>query len=177
MWTFSFCFRSHLIQITMFALDFSLTAPHHCCWRRGSDQSSLGSFEHLYCLTVTLHQTQQTSQKVFWGCDQNLFDATTETIDGLNSFVFVFLNLITQDLFFCPDVTILQSNKCPTPAGGYPDLLGTKESSVWLPALWSPSSGSTRLSLLCTAAASSLSFYTHAPLRSPVSLHWTLAFT
>lgn len=48
------------------------------------------------------------------GYDQNPFDATIVTIDGLNSFMLVFLDLMTQVLFFI----ILQSNKCPPPAGG-----------------------------------------------------------
>lgn len=59
----------------------------------------MGSFEHLRCLTATLHTTQQKNQRVFWGCDQNPFDATIVTIDGLNSFMLVFLDLMTQDLF------------------------------------------------------------------------------
>lgn len=94
-------------------------ALHHCALRRGNDQSGLGSFEHLRCLTATLHTTQQKNQRVFWGCDQNPSDATIVTIDGLNSFMLVFLDLMTQDLFSAlMSFIILQSNKCPLPAGG-----------------------------------------------------------
>lgn len=53
----------------------------------------------MQCLTATLHKTQQKNQRGFWRCDQNPFDATIVTIDGLNSFMLVFLNLMTRDLF------------------------------------------------------------------------------
>lgn len=175
MWTFnSFC-QSHLIQITMCALDFASAALHHYSWRRGGHQRALDSFEPLYCLTVTLHKTQQKNQKAFQGRDQHPFDAAAGPIDELNPFMFVFLNLLTLSFFPYPGVTTLLCGKCPPPVGGQPDLLGTKTSSMWLHALCTPTPGSASSSLYCRRC--SYSFHIHPTLGSPVSPHRSPAFT
>lgn len=81
--------------------------------------------------------------------------------------MFVFLNLLTLSFLSTLASTTHLCEKCTPRVGGQPDLLGTKTSSVWLHALWSPSRDSAGLFV----RRCRFSFHIHPTLGSPVSPH------
>lgn len=135
----------------------------------------MGSFEHLRCLTATLHTTQQKNQRVFWGCDQNPFDATIVTIDGLNSFMLVFLDLMTQDLFSALMSLFFSLIRAHLQqVGNLTSLVQRRAQYGFQP--FGLSTQTLQDSPLYTVA-STLSFYIQPPLDFPVSLLGAPAFT